>query len=146
MSTAEPLVYDFTVNCRPDHAFETWTAKIDRWWPKDHSMSGDSECTIVIEGFVDGRILERASDGTEYDWGRVTLWEPPHKLGYEWFAGGSPTEPTDVEVTFADQGESTFIHLVHSGWERFDTNRDVKREQNRRGWSDTLAAYRRHLG
>lgn len=145
MSSAGPLVYTFTVACLPDHAFQTWTAKIDKWWPKDHSLSGDPDPNVIIEGFVGGRIVERGTDGTEYEWGRITLWEPPAKLAYSWFAGAGPEMPTDVELTFTEQNGKTIVGLVHTGWERFETDGDRWREANKRGWGDSLDGYQRFL-
>lgn len=145
MSTTEPLVYTFTVACLPDHAFDTWTARINRWWPKDHSISGDPDPTIQIEGFVGGRIIERDNDGTEYEWGRVTLWEPPTKLAYTWFPGATPERPTVVELTFVEEDGKTTVHLVNSGWELLGPDGAKRREGNEQGWSAVLGAYQSHL-
>ena len=28
----EPIRLSFDVDCLPEHAFQVWTADIDRWW------------------------------------------------------------------------------------------------------------------
>lgn len=37
----EPLVIDTRVDCSPRRAFEVWTVKTSRWWPADHTVSGE---------------------------------------------------------------------------------------------------------
>lgn len=140
MTTIDPLVFTFTVACGPDHAFNVWTSKIDRWWPKHHSLSGDRNPSIAIEGKVGGRIVERGEDGAEYEWGRVTTWEPPNKLAYTWYAGSTPDKPTDVELTFSEDSGKTTVRLVSSGWERFDDGGQL-RDGNDQGWGAAVAAY-----
>ncbi len=66
MST--PLRLSFDVACDPERAFRLWTAEIARWWPGDHTVTGDPEL-VVIEDGVGGRIYERGADGTEHEWG-----------------------------------------------------------------------------
>lgn len=145
MTTTEPLVFTFTIACLPVHAFKTWTEKIDRWWPKDHSLSGDPEPKISIEGFAGGRIVEQGDDGTEYEWGRVTHWDPPSRLVYSWFPGASPEKPTTVELTFDEQDGQTVVCLTNTGWDQFETDGHIRRENNNLGWSAALHNFRNHL-
>lgn len=141
MSSVDPLIYTFTVDCQPGHAFETWTSKIDRWWPKQHSLSGDPSPAIAIEGFVGGRIVERDQHGVEYEWGRVTDWEPPDRLAFVWYAGSTPEKPTAVELTFGEDNGKTTVQLISSGWERFDDGGQM-RGGNDQGWGAAVDAYR----
>lgn len=145
MSTnTEPLVYTFMVACGQDHAFDVWTNKIDRWWPKNHSLSGDANPTIAIEGHRDGRIVERAEDGAEFEWGRITAWEPPNRLAYTWYAGSTPDKPTLVELTFTEDEGKTTVQLTSSGWEHFDDEGRL-RNSNDQGWGQAVLAYRSHI-
>ena len=80
----EPLRIVFEVACPPDHAFSVWTERISTWWPADHTVSAEPDLTVVLEGRPGGRIYERRSNGNEHDWGEVTVWEPPTRLGYTW--------------------------------------------------------------
>lgn len=140
MSTTDPLVYTVSLACSQHHAFEVWTSKIDRWWPKNHSLSGDTNPTIAIEGRIGGRIVERDRNGIEFEWGRVTVWEPPNKLAYTWYAGSTPDKPTDVELTFTEDEGKTTVQLVSSGWERFDDGGRL-RDGNEQGWGAAVTAY-----
>jgi len=134
----EPLEISFEVASTTGHAFETWTRRIDAWWPADHTASGDPHARIVLEPGVGGRLYERSSDGVEHDWGRVIEWEPPTRFGYTWHLRRNAAEATDVHITFTSLDASrTRVDIVHTGWERLgDAGRDW-RDQNHGGW-DTL--------
>jgi hypothetical protein len=80
----EPLSFRLEVACSAAHAFAVWTSRIDHWWLSDHTASGRADAEVVLEPYVGGRIYERTPDGTVHDWGEVTVWEPPHRLGYLW--------------------------------------------------------------
>ena len=97
-------------------AFQIWTEQITTWWPKSHSISGNLKTTVILEGKPGGRFYERTPDGLEYDWGEVTLWEPPHRLVYNWYLGSSPRQPTQVEVHFtAEEQGITRVDVKHYG-------------------------------
>ena len=76
-----PLKMSFDVACSAEHAFSVWTSGIGTWWPPDHTVSGQADLKIVLEGGVGGRIYERTSEGVEHDWGEVTVWDPPSRAG-----------------------------------------------------------------
>ena len=115
------------------------------WWPKSHSRSGDPE-RVVIEPRPGGRIYERTADGSEHDWGEVTAWEPPHRLAYLWHIYGDRADATDVEITFAGEGDGTRVTIVHGGFERLGAKGEELRGRNRQGWSALLARYEGALG
>jgi len=133
-----PLGLRFVVTCRPETAFRLWTEGIGKWWPADHTVSGDP-AAVVFEGRVGGRVFERARDGSEYEWGRVTLWEPPSLLGYTWYLGGESDDATDVRIGFCASGDdSTVVEIQHQGWERLGTRAEAWRERNRSGWESLI--------
>ena len=133
-----PLRMSFEVACSPEHAFRVWTTGIGTWWPTDHTVSGDSDLDIVLEAGVGGRIYERTRDGTEHDWGEMTMWEPPVLLGYRWHLGQDPAMATDVEIHFVSEAAVTRIVIEHHGWERLARAGDGLRERNRVGWMSLL--------
>ena len=134
-----PLRISFEVDCSDRQAFHLWTAQIGTWWPRDHSVSGEPTCDVVIESGHGGRIYERGSGGVEHEWGRVRLWDPPVRLGYSWYLGRSPAEATDVEVSFIALSETrTLVEIEHRGWERLGATADVWRDRNRVGWQTLL--------
>jgi len=137
-----PLEMTFDVACSPGHAFSVWTSGIGTWWPPDHTVSGRPDL-VVLEPGVGGRLYERDPDGSEHDWGRVTAWEPPDRLAYDWHIGRGPEEATEVEIRFRDLGErGTRIEIEHRGWERMGADAGERRDSNRRGWDTLLPHYR----
>ena len=127
------------LRCPPDQAFEVWTKDIASWWPASHTVSGQAGVTVVFEPRVGGRIYERTSTGDEHDWGEVTLWEPPRRLGYLWHIRRDRADATDVVITFDDDGAGgTVVRIEHTGWERLGADGQRWRDANAGGWSGLL--------
>jgi hypothetical protein len=142
----EPLSISFDVHCPPEHAFAVWTSGIGAWWPADHTVSGEAGLTVVLQGEVGGRIFERTTDGSEYDWGEVTVWSPPTRLAYLWHLHRDRTDATEVEIRFVPQGEdATTVQIEHRGWERLGASADQWRDRNRAGWQTLLPHYRQSI-
>ncbi len=138
----EPIRLAFEVDCPVDHAFEVWTARIAQWWPADHTVSGEADLTVVLEARQGGRIFERRASGVEHDWGEVTIWEPPTRLGYTWHLNRDATDATDVEIRFLARGAaSTRVEIEHSNWERLGAEAETWRQRNQGGWSTLLPHY-----
>ncbi len=138
----EPLRLSFEVGCPAPHAFDVWTNKIARWWPADHTVSGEDGLDVVLEGRPGGRIFERTAAGTEIDWGQVTVWEPPTRLVYLWHLRRDRADATEVEITFVEQGASkTRVDIEHRGWERLGAQGQDWRDANMGGWSTLLPHY-----
>jgi uncharacterized protein YndB with AHSA1/START domain len=131
----EPLRLSYDINAPADHAFDVWTNRLAAWWPKGHSASGDPNTTVVFEPRLGGRIFERTSDGNEIEWGEITRWEPPHRLGYLWHITRQRAEATQVELAFVDVGDGTCrLDIEHSGWENLGTDAAQFRAGNVNGW------------
>jgi uncharacterized protein YndB with AHSA1/START domain len=132
----EPLRLSYEIACSPEHAFEVWTTRVSTWWPKGHSASGNPDTRVVLEPRLGGRIFERTPDGGEIDWGQITDWSPPRRLGYVWHISRDRSDATDVELTFVDLGDGTTrLDIVHRGWERLGAKGLEWREANTDGWS-----------
>jgi hypothetical protein len=140
--TVEPLRLSFTVDCPADHAFAVWTGRISTWWPADHTVTGDAGLRVVLEPRVGGRIFERTAAGAEHDWGEVTVWEPPRRLGYRWHLRRDRADATEVEITFTAHGAgATLVEIEHRGWERLGAGGPDWREANKGGWRTLLPHY-----
>jgi hypothetical protein len=132
----EPLRISFQVECPAEHAFDVWTRRISTWWPLSHSVTGERGLQIVLEPRVGGRIFERTTTGKEHEWGEVTLWEPPHRLGYMWHLRQDRADWTDVEITFRPiDASTTLVEIEHRGWERLGGRGPDARNTNQAGWS-----------
>ena len=135
----EPIRLSFEVACSPDRAFEVWTADIDRWWPADHTVTGTDDLRIVLEGRAGGRIFERTPGGIEHDWGEVTVWDPPSRLGYLWHLRRDRADATEVEIRFEPAGAGrTRVDIEHRGWEALGSDGETWRDRNRGGWATLL--------
>jgi uncharacterized protein YndB with AHSA1/START domain len=137
----EPIRITLEVACTPEHAFETWASRIATWWPKSHSVSTDPALEVILEGRAGGRIYERTPAGIEHDWGEVTVWEPPHRLGYLWHLRRDRADATDVEIRFVPVRSGTRVEIEHGGWERLGAGGEEWRDRNRGGWASLLPHY-----
>ena len=132
----DPLRVAFDVACPPDRAFALWTGRIDTWWPADHTATGRDDLTIVLEPGVGGRIFERTPEGDEHDWGEVTEWDPPARLGYLWHLRRDRGDATEVSVRFLHRdGAGTRVEIEHTGWERLGADAATWRARNELGWT-----------
>jgi hypothetical protein len=138
----EPISLSFEVACSVDRAFQVWAGQISDWWPADHTVSGEADLTVILEGRPGGRIFERRASGIEHDWGAVTIWEPPSRLGYTWHLNRDRSDATDVEIRFVARGARvTRVEIEHRGWERLGTDGLGWRDRNRGGWATLLPHY-----
>ncbi|HEV2035590.1 MAG TPA: SRPBCC domain-containing protein [Candidatus Dormibacteraeota bacterium] len=138
----EPLRLSFVVACPADHAFTTWTQKASAWWPAEHTVSGDKGMEIVFEPRAGGRIFERTTDGREIEWGEITEWDPPRRLGYRWHIATDPVNATDVEIAFLELPDaSTRVEIEHGGWDRLGDRGPSWRDANQGGWDGVMPAY-----
>lgn len=130
------------VRCDAETAFRTWTERINVWWPKGHSRSGDPDTTIVLERRLGGRLYERTSQGVEFEWGRVTAWDPPHYFAYHWYLGSGPERPTWVDVRFVSQeAGGTRVEVSHRGPEFIGENWTRNNARYDAAWEAVLPAY-----
>jgi uncharacterized protein YndB with AHSA1/START domain len=134
----EPLRMSFDVDRAPADVFRIWTADFARWWPKSHTVSGAGDVQVVLEPGVGGRIFERTPAGEVHEWGEITLWEPPDRLGYLWHLRRDRSDATEVEVRFAARDGGTRVEIEHRGWERLGAQGPGWREANKGGWSGLL--------
>ncbi len=137
----DPLVVTFNVACSVEHAFKLWTGETSRWWPTNHTFSGERGLTVEFEPRVGGRIFERTGGATEHDWGEVVAWEPPGRLVYTWHLGSDRSEATEVEITFTSSGANTDVRIEHRGWERFGAEAEDRRANNRLGWAGVVPLF-----
>jgi Activator of Hsp90 ATPase homolog 1-like protein len=131
----EPLRLSFTVACDAADAFDMWTRRTSMWWPKAHTISGERDAAVVIEPRSGGRIFERTRSGEEFEWGRITDWQPPDAFTYRWHISTPPEQATEVEVRFTDQHNgTTLVEIEHRGFEQLGAEGETRREGNRVGW------------
>lgn len=144
----EPLRLSLVVGCDAAHAFETWTTRASSWWPREHTASQERALEVVFEPRVGGRIFERTASGEEFDWGEITVWEPPHRVGYLWHISGDRSAGTDVQIGFMRVTDSsTRVDIEHGGWDRLGAERGSQlRDVNVGGWNGVLPVFARACG
>jgi uncharacterized protein YndB with AHSA1/START domain len=131
------------------HAFAVFTECLGDWWPlQSYHIGGQPAQTAVVEPRVGGRWFERAADGSECDWGRVLVWEPPHRLVLSWDIGADwkfqPELGTEVDVRFIAEGpQTTRVELEHRRLERYGDKAGEMRTifDSDGGWGRLLAAF-----
>jgi hypothetical protein len=140
----EPIQQSTIVRRDRDHTFEVFVRRIGEWWPsRTLSFGGDKVAAVRVEEAPDGRLCEVWEDGTEHDWGRVVVWEPPRRFAITWRI--PPAEGTEVEVRFAMPAPGlTRVELEHRGWERLSKEqlKAVEAEPGFQGvWHLTLGKF-----
>ena len=123
----------------PEISFRVFVEAIGEWWPKGPSFNGKLLADMVIEKRIGGRFFERYADGTEYEIGRITAFQPPSLLGFTWRAP-SWEQTTQVEIRFTAEGAGTRVELEHSGWDQSQNISETKKEYEG-GWDFVLGQY-----
>jgi hypothetical protein len=120
-----PVRKSVLVQATPDEAFEVFTARLDRWWPKTHGIGRAPVRESIIEPFVGGRWYTKLEDGTEATVGHVLIWQPAERfvvsweISAEWKPDPRPTFTSEVEVRFVpDSAARTRVELEHRNFER----------------------------
>ncbi len=132
--TLEPLVVEFEVGVAPAQAFDAWTRRCATWWPPSHTVCR-APAAITFEPRRGGRIVERAPDGSEHEWGTILDWEPPTRLRYLWHLFFDPSEATEVEVTFIARDTGTGVRLEQRGFERLGDAGPPRRDRTGQAWA-----------
>lgn len=134
------------VNAPKEHAFMVFTERHGTWWPLQTKHIGVTPAqTAIIEPIVGGRWFERSSDGAECDWGRVLVWDPPHRLVLSWDIGSDwkydPKLGTEVDIRFISESpDTTRVELEHRRLDRFGALADKMQAtfDSEGGWGGIL--------
>jgi uncharacterized protein YndB with AHSA1/START domain len=143
-----PVRKSITVKADAARAFEVFTSRIGRWWPRTHSIASSPPKDVVLEPRAGGRWFEIGEDGSQCDWGKVLAWEPPARLLLAWQIGADwkydPDLITEVEVRFTPvEGGATRVDLEHRNLERMGDKIEPVRTalDSEGGWSGILKLY-----
>ncbi len=120
----------------PEVSFKVFCEDITEWWPGGF---GGKDCKLFLEREVGGRFYERRPDGTEYEIGRVTAYQPPSIVAFTWRAPAWDVV-TQVEIRFSADGAGTRVELEHRGWEQSAKTRDARNNYDS-GWGQILGHY-----
>jgi uncharacterized protein YndB with AHSA1/START domain len=90
----------------PEIAFRVFCEEMSKWWPEGF---GGKEAKPFLEGRVGGRFFERRPDGTEYQIGEVTAYQPPSVVAFTWRAPS-----WDVHTQWKSASSPKAVELVSS--------------------------------
>lgn len=133
-----------------ERAFAFFTESFGSWWPAAYHIGAAEMADAILEPGEGGRWFERGIDGTECDWGRVLVWEPPHRLVVTWQIDGhwqydpDPARASEIEVRFtADGPEQTTVTLEHRHLDRLVDGKAIAETIVERGggWSTLLELF-----
>ncbi len=107
--TIAPVRHAVTVPLSPERAFALFTEGYNSWWPGHHIGKADL-AEAVLEPRTGGRYYERDVDGSECEWGKVLVCEPPHRIVVAWQineqSGAWVYDPTCHEQASSRSGSS----------------------------------------
>jgi len=125
----------------PEVSFRVFCEEITQWWPGGF---GGKDTKLYLDREVGGRFYERRIDGSEYEIGRITAYQPPAIVAFTWRAP-SWDVTTRVEIRFAPERGGTRVELEHSGWEQDAKTQDARKNYDS-GWETILGYFRTAAG
>ena len=150
MLLSEPIQSVVIVPTSAAAAFALFAEELGRWWPREYTWGQDALVRIGIEPRVGGRCYEIGPHDFHSDWGRVLLWELPHRLVLAWQISPdrapepNPSKASEVEVRFEYLDESqTQVVLEHRAFDRHGVGGASYREAmaSAQGWPFILQRY-----
>ena len=145
----------------PADAFEVFTKEIDLWWKQGPKfrIAGRRRGQLHFESGVGGRMFEsfvasQASSATRtVEVGRITAWDPPSRLEFEWRGVNfAPDQKTVVEVLFVASPSGTLVTVEHRGWSTLPDDHPAKHgkvgaefaRMMGMWWSELMTSLREH--
>lgn len=147
------VLVSLRVKASPERAFDVFTREIGLWWRPNElfRFTPRSPGVVAFEPGLGGRFTETLPNGKVFEIGRITAWEPGHRLAFTWRqATFAPEQMTDVEVRFEPVGDETRVTVEHRGWDsvppehvaRHTMADNVFLRRHGEWWQELLAAYR----
>ena len=115
MSETRTVSSEVEVGVEPAIAFTAFTEEMDLWWvrgPINFWSDGGRVVEVRCEPGVGGRIMEVLDERTGTDVlerARITVWEPPGRLGWT-----SSLDDVETEVRFAPTAGGTRVTVEHT--------------------------------
>jgi uncharacterized protein YndB with AHSA1/START domain len=149
-TTDVPVRRSVRVKASPERAFRVFTEEFDGWWPRTHHIGKSPMKRAILEGTAGGRCYTEQEDGTECDWGRVRVWDPPRRLVLAWQIthqwGFEPdiAKASEVEIRFVPDGDGfTRVELEHRNFPKHGEGWESMRKavDSEGGWGTLLDLY-----
>ena len=153
---ASKLLVALRVPATPRRAFEAFVHEIGEWWQPNglFDFTVGRQGKLAFEPGESGRLTETYEDGSVFEIGRITAWQPPDALAFTWRqASFGPEMLTEVRVTFEAVGDETRITVEHTGWDtvpqrhaaRHGFPLGVFQQRHAEWWQVLLGSMRRRL-
>jgi hypothetical protein len=141
-TTIAPVTKTLSVNCPAEDAFRLFTRGIATWWPTEtHAVHPGAVRDVIWEEHEGGELYEISTAGERAQWATVTAWEPPSRLVIAWSVNPEMPAPTEVEVRFTAEGDTTRVELEHRYWERLGDAAPETRARYLHGWDPVLQRF-----
>jgi DNA-binding transcriptional ArsR family regulator/uncharacterized protein YndB with AHSA1/START domain len=134
-TAATSVRMSIVVQAPVERAFQVFTEDFDRIKPREHNMLAVEIAETVFEARQGGRVYDRGVDGSECQWARVLVYEPPHRvvlswdISPQWQIETDPAKTSEVEVRFsAETPERTRVELEHRHLDRHGEGWEAERE------------------
>lgn len=147
------VLVSLRVSASPERAFDVFVSEIGQWWRPNElfRFTPRSPGMVAFEPGLGGRFTETLPNGKVFEIGRITVWDPGHRLAFSWRqATFAPGQITHVEVRFEPVDNETRVTVEHHGWDsvpqehvaRHTMPDSVFLRRHGEWWQDLLAAYR----
>ena len=152
--TLTAVTTSITVDAPIEVAFDVFTEDMESWWPPDHHILQAPLASMVFEPRVGGRVYDVGEDGTECQWARVLVHEPPQSRGLQ--LGHQPAVADRVEPRSDERGRGplhsegpsrTRVELEHRNLDRHGEGWEGMRDAvgSPEGWGTGLQRFARHV-
>jgi hypothetical protein len=141
VKSPEPIRQALILEVDQHRTFETFVRRLSTWWPMEARSPHRPSAQVRVEEWGGGRIYRVDPGGREYEWGRLTSWDPPNSFSF--VSESAPeSERTEVALRFQRLGPAlTRVVVEHRGWERLSSALYDRHTSHVGGW---LAALRRY--
>src|SRR3970282_1000501 len=80
------LLVSIRVPVEPQRAFDAFVGEIGAWWQPNGlvEFTRGRAGVLAFEPGPEGRLTEAYADGSVFEIGRITVWEPPSRLAFTW--------------------------------------------------------------
>lgn len=147
------ILVSLRVSAAPARAFAVFTEQIGAWW-KSNGLFQFTSGPPGRLAFESGCLIEAKPDGSRFEIGRVTAWEPGSRVAFTWRqASFSAEQETQVEVRFEPVGDATRVTVEHRGWDTIPIERAARHhfpdaiflQRHGEWWQQLLASCRQFL-
>ncbi|HTT00883.1 MAG TPA: SRPBCC domain-containing protein [Steroidobacteraceae bacterium] len=104
----------------PGRTFNVFTREIGAWWRPNllFPVTPRGDGTLSFEPGMGGRLITTLADGTVFEIGRISVWEPGSRLVFGWRQSSfAASDSTEVEVRFEAVGAETRVSIEHRAWD-----------------------------